>query len=467
MDRDSELLNKKKTVQISVTDKDGKAHPIDVETEMVPVDHEISYKTENAWWSKDTETGKVYAPIPEHYALHFQELQARKESGPPLTEDENRIYEALKVVLQELPVFAADNAYNTQTDASSLESVEHETKKRTNRTRKKDYVDTSLTKHISLIIDQEYESGLSLRKSGNAYLKPLVSTDGLNYNPDTGKLSFAGLPASEATLEEINRGEVVEIGEFDLPLLKLFYSIILSDFRESFSANHEVNESFAIYLPDLAELMGKGRNISAEDTILLRNKVGAFQTLYGVIRDPKYPKRIGSALPLLVSLGYDDTTNTIRFSSPYMLRLIQTLYNVTVRRSKLRLNKMNEPEKFLISEHADIINTSITKERNKRSVEIVFAIVTMIEQSKDENVFISVQEIFDRSPQLAEALKNTIRTSNKNTLLKRAFLKAYELLEKQTTLKERYPNMVFSEEFLGIPTVSTLKDMQLHFIKKK
>lgn len=467
MDRDSELLNKKKTVQISVTDKDGKEHPIDVETEMVPVDHEISYKTENAWWSKDTETGKVYAPIPEHYARHFQELQARKESGPPLTEDENRIYEALKVVLQELPVFAADNAYNTQPDASSLESVEHETKKRTNRTRKKDYIDTSLTKHISLIIDQEYESGLSLRKSGNAYLKPLVSTDGLNYNPDTGKLSFAGLPASEATLEEINRGEVVEIGEFDLPLLKLFYSIILSDFRESFSANHEVNESFAIYLPDLAELMGKGRNISAEDTILLRNKVGAFQTLYGVIRDPKYPKRIGSALPLLVSLGYDDTTNTIRFSSPYMLRLIQTLYNVTVRRSKLRLNKMNEPEKFLISEHADIINTSITKERNKRSVEIVFAIVTMIEQSKDENVFISVQEIFDRSPQLAEALKNTIRTSNKNTLLKRAFLKAYELLEKQTTLKERYPNMVFSEEFLGIPTVSTLKDMQLHFIKKK
>lgn len=467
MERDSELLNKKKTVQISVTDKDGKEHPIDVETEMVPVDHEISYKTENEWWSKDPEIGKVYAPIPEHYALHFQELQARKESGPPLTEDENRIYEALKVVLQELPVFAADNAYNTQPDASSLESVEHETRKRTNRTRKKDYVDTSLTKHISLIIDQEYESGLSLRKSGNAYLKPLVSTDGLNYNPDTGKLSFAGLPASEATLEEINRGKIVEIGEFDLPLLKLFYSIILSDFRESFSTNHEVNESFSIYLPDLAELMGKGRNISAEDTILLRNKVGAFQTLYGVIRDPKYPKRIGSALPLLVSLGYDDTTNTIRFSSPYMLRLIQTLYDVTVRRSKLRLNKMNEPEKFLISEHADIINTSITKERNKRSVEIVFAIVTMIEQSKDENVFISVQEIFDRSPQLADALKNTIRTSNKNTLLKRAFSKAYELLEKQTTLKERYPNMVFSEEFLGIPTVSTLKYMQLHFIKKK
>mgnify|MGYP001072772583 CR=1 FL=1 len=45
-------------------------------------------------------------------------------------------------------------------------------------------------------------------------------TDGLNYNADTGKLSFEGLPASEATLEEINRGKIVEIGEFDLPLLE-------------------------------------------------------------------------------------------------------------------------------------------------------------------------------------------------------------------------------------------------------
>mgnify|MGYP000016592253 FL=1 len=44
---------------------------------MVPVGHEINYQTENEWWSKDPETGKVYAPIPEHYALHFQELQAR------------------------------------------------------------------------------------------------------------------------------------------------------------------------------------------------------------------------------------------------------------------------------------------------------------------------------------------------------------------------------------------------------
>ena len=35
MEKDSDLLNKKKTVQISVTDKDGKEHPIDVETELV------------------------------------------------------------------------------------------------------------------------------------------------------------------------------------------------------------------------------------------------------------------------------------------------------------------------------------------------------------------------------------------------------------------------------------------------
>ena len=65
-----------------------------------------------------------------------------------MTEDENRIYEALKVVLQELPVFAADNAYNTQPDASSLESVEHETKKKNQPNKKKRLCRYSLTKHI-------------------------------------------------------------------------------------------------------------------------------------------------------------------------------------------------------------------------------------------------------------------------------------------------------------------------------
>ena len=59
------------------------------------------------------------------------------KSGPPLTENENRVYEALKVVLQELPVFAADNAYNAQPNASSLESIEHETKKRNQPNKKK------------------------------------------------------------------------------------------------------------------------------------------------------------------------------------------------------------------------------------------------------------------------------------------------------------------------------------------
>lgn len=458
MEKDIDL-KKNKTVCITKIGPDGKEHTVEVETEMVSIDHEFSYKEEKEWWSMDKETGKLYFPLPEQYTNHFNDLQERKNAGIPLSEEEDRIYEALKLVINELPLYAAEKAYDTQTDSPVEKDDE---KKKTYRTRKKEYVDTTQTKHISLITNQQFESGLSLRKSGNAYLKPLVSTSGLNYAD--GKLSFEGLPASEATLEEINRGKVVEISEFDLPLLRLFYSIILTDFRESYKKDQQVNESYTIYLPDLAELMGKSRNLSADDTILLRNKVAAFQTIFGIIHDPKHPKRIGSALPLLVSLGYDATTNTIRFSSPYMLRLIQTLYDVTVRRSKIRLSSPDQPSDFLISEHAELINTSITKEKNKRAVEIVFAIVTMIEQSNTTNVSFTIQEVLDRSPQLSVALDKTPRTSNKNTLLKRAFSKAYQLLEEQTALKERYPNMVFSEDFLGIPTASTL-NMELHFVK--
>ena len=115
-----------------------------------------------------------------------------------------------------------------------------------------------MTKHISLIIDQEYESGLSLRKNGSAYLTPLESTDGLNYDANTGKLYFEGVPVSEAKLEEISRGKVVEIGEFDLPLLKLFYSIILADIKNTINQNqYAINEVLLFTYPIWPNLWGK------------------------------------------------------------------------------------------------------------------------------------------------------------------------------------------------------------------
>lgn len=104
---------------------------------------------------------------------------------------------------------------------------------------------------------------MSLRKSGSAYLTPLESTDGLNYDANTGKLYFEGVPVSEANWKKSVVVRLLKSVNLILPLLKLFYSIILADIKNTINQNqYAINESFTIYLPDLAELMGKGRNLS-------------------------------------------------------------------------------------------------------------------------------------------------------------------------------------------------------------
>lgn len=75
MEKDSDLLNKKKTVQISVTDKDGKEHPIDVETEMVPVGHEINYQTEMSGGQRILKPEKYMRQFPNIMPCTFRNFK--------------------------------------------------------------------------------------------------------------------------------------------------------------------------------------------------------------------------------------------------------------------------------------------------------------------------------------------------------------------------------------------------------
>lgn len=93
-------------------------------------------------------------------------------------------------------------------------------------------------------------------------------------------------------------------------------------------------------MPDLAVMFGKGRNISKNDINEIIDKTSSFQTIYGVLKDLKRPKGIGSAVPLLVWLGCDETHNTIKFASPYKTERIKRIYNVSIRKDKKGVPKL-------------------------------------------------------------------------------------------------------------------------------
>lgn len=432
------------------------------------------------WWHVDMETGIVYVQFHDNTRKRYTQLIDKKNSGKKLNAEEINELETLQVIINALPKAAIENAIsesnevykvlikNQPKDETETEDKEKGSEKKEYRTKNNagDVMD-KLPANIAIITNDQYKGGLGLNQTGGAYLYPLATSDGLRYDGKT--LFFQGLPTSEATLKEINKDKEVAIDNIDLPLLRMFYSIILMDFMDNSSKLGVVNETVSVYVPDLASLLGKGRNISKLDIKNIIDKTSSFQTIYGVIKDPQRPKGIGSAVPLLVWMGYDEKTNTIKFASPYMTQLIKRIYNVSIKKDAkgLPIIKKNG-EALLDASHSYLIKSSIVKERNKRAVEIVIVVVTTIEQAGKYTPHLKAKTIIERIPQLQESLDKAKTNSDKNKILKRAFTKAWELLGTQTELRTKYPTIELPDPNNPkyIPTMATI-DMVFQFPHKE
>lgn len=413
---------------------------------------------EGHWWYYQTQNNTIHVLIAEDVRKEFVSLMTRKNNDEKLTCGEIKTLEAYAALLNSTPHMGAQQATDTYPDYILGKITTPDNVKKSYRTKSKaDNTTDNLPSNLAIITNDKYKNSLTLQQNGGAYLQPLATTEGLQY--DGENLFFQGFPASEATLREINKDKDVPIEAIDLPLLRMFYSIILSDFEQNTKKLGVVNEIVTVYVPDLAAILGKKRNLSKNDITSIIEKTSSFQTIYGVIKDPDRPNGIGTAVPLLVWMGYDAESNTIRFASPYMTRLIKRIYNVSIRKDRKgspHLKKDGTP--LLEVSHSYLIKSSIVKERNKRAVEIVMVVVTTIEQSGKNTPHLKANTIIERIPQLQRAFNKTKTTSNKNLLLSRTFKKAWELLESQTKLRDKYPNITLpdSNNPKNIPTTSTL-----------
>lgn len=318
------------------------------------------------------------------------------------------------------------------------------------RTRAKASSLDALPDTMPVITINNYQNAISLYQKGNAYLQPLSSVDGLKF--DNGKLYFNGMPFTTAKLQQLRTKEGIE--NIDLPLLRTFYGIILRNFERTYTESKQLQESVKIYVPDLAAYLGKSRNISKTDIESIIGKVSSFQTVVGIVKQPKNGRIYENILPVLLFTGYNEADNTIGFTSPYMNQVIQDVWQVSIRRDKKqqpKLKKNGEPQR--LPAYSYLVKSSIGKERNKKAVEIVVTVVTLIEQAGDNIPRIKASTIVERNPQLKESIDNAKSTADKNKMLKRAFTKAWELLRKQTRLTEVYQDIEIPDT---VPTVNTL-----------
>ena len=446
----------------------------DITVRFLYCDKKVIYNNDDYWTYNDTDN-TVYVRVNNSFRIRYIECMKKKLNGAELTREEELIIEDFELIINAVTRKAAEKAaeriklyqaaLSETTTNNDIEQLHIKEEKKEYRTKRKalekvkedgNYIIKKLPENLAVITNEQYKGGLSLNQIGGAYLYPLASTDGLKY--DGKNLSFRNCPTSAAELQEINKNKEIPIDSIDLPLLRMFYSIILADF-ESSRKQGVVNETVSVYMSDLAKMMGKNPNTSKKDIQTIINKTASFQNIYGIFKDPKRPNGIGTAVPLLVWLGYDESTNTIKFSSPYMTELIKKIYSVSIRRDKKGIPKLkNNGDPLLTASHSYLVKPSIVKERNKRAAEIVMVVVATIEQAGNNIPHLKASTIIERVPQLQEALNKKTTNSERNKLLKTTFKKAWELLDTQTNLKDKYPTIILPDPSnpINIPKMDNL-----------
>lgn len=338
---------------------------------------------------------------------------------------------------------------------------EPQRKKGINRTRAKaGDIYKKIPQNLAIPTLREYQHGLSLYQDGKAYLQPLTSTDGLKFQ--NGLMYFTGEQmrrVSEVELQNMKTKEGIE--NIDLALLRVFYSIILSAFEATGCKTLKPN--ITLFVPDLAEFLGLQRNLNKQDLARVISKTQQFHNIVGVMHETRNGKPTQSLYQVLNFESYDDKKNTITFSSPYMNHVIETVYNIAIRRDKKgapRLKSNGEPMRLV--SHSYLVKSEISKERNKTAVENVIIITTLIEQAGENVPRIKASTIIERNPQLQQRLENS---TNKRQFLKRTFEKTWELLRTKTRLQEVYKNIQLPDpkDPANIPTVAALESTVFSF----
>lgn len=332
--------------------------------------------------------------------------------------------------------------------------ITYKQKKTSYCTKKKAGETAEIPAFLPVITNRKYQSAITFRPNDNAFLQLLVDGNKLKYRQG---LSYLGSLA--ATYTNI-KNDLTSAGieKINLPLLRIIYGILLCRF--SALPKVSLDGTTIIYYPDLAKRLGKP-NPGTKDIKAVTNAMERLENIVGIINNGS---RASDILPVLSNYKYDSDTNTISFASPYIARIIKEIDKESIRKDKKgnpMLNKDGTAKK--LPAYSYLVDISIEKERNKKAVEVVLIIVALIEQAGNNTPHIRASTIVERAG-LFGGNPQGLPTGSKNTVLKRTFSRAWNLLRSKTLLSSVYKDLWLpdSNDTRYIPTCSTL-DMVFAF----
>lgn len=216
-----------------------------------------------------------------------------------------------------------------------------------------------IPKQMVTITNPQYKNAMGFSQEGKAYLQPwektFLSIDGLSYESGTGEFILNGLPASKARLKNFYTKEVPT--DIDIPFLQLCYSIILTNYYNQIRQDNSITRTVGVYYPALAHAIGKSSNISRNDVEAFIKKILSFNSITGFID--------GEIQPVLLYAGEDRDKNIVYFQSPYLIKVIRSLYKASIRKDKNgheKVKKNGEP--LMLPCYSWLANSALVKERN-------------------------------------------------------------------------------------------------------
>ena len=306
-----------------------------------------------------------------------------------------------------------------------------------------------------LASDKSFQHSLTPQKNKNAYIALMTPEffDKLDFSD--GVLSFDN--ASAAYIKKYRRGKYEDIQDLDLPLLQQIYTAA--------SKAYAKNGGYTITVYVSKFLSEMGIDPRKQNTPDIMRKLHSFENCVGVMPGT------GIIAKLFSIIEINAADNTMTFAVPYIYRLIDELERKNKIEGKTKKGELYEYE---APYNNRLVHSAIANERNKTAVELVYLITTgLLQRGKTPDAktwarekakmadpalvsySISFRTLINDAPLLRGRIKSYKSQNDKNKALRRAFEKAYQLIETKTDAGEYFIDLQIPKI---IPTIGTLDD---------
>lgn len=306
-----------------------------------------------------------------------------------------------------------------------------------------------------LISDKKYQGALTTQANKNAYIALMNPDFFKRLDFESGTVMFDQETAG--IVKQYSKGKYTDVQDLDFPLLTQIYTAAVKS-----NIRHDAF-TITVSLPQFFREMGIETSKGNAPDVMA--KLHSFENCVGIMQGTQTVSKLFSIIQL------DMKNQTMTFAVPYIMKLSEVLAEKNHVEKKTRQGALIDYQQPY---HNTLVHSSIAKERNKTAVELVYLITTGLLQRgyvpdiqtyRKKNAktkypervtySISFRSLINDAPLLRGRIQSYKETSNKNNALRRAFEKAYQLIDKKTDAAEWFIDLQGNRI---VPTMATLDD---------